>query len=134
MSGWPSLVRRWTANPLILWITRVQIPAPAFTIIVGEIMKVNSIHGEIYPISPFDFSKSINFMNMFHPSEGEQTTTNYSFTKAVYLEGQTMAFKLDNQGTVDKPLLLYTLYSSETINEDIKSELIESNKILLKLR
>lgn len=30
MSGWPSLVRRWTANPMIPWISRVQIPSPAF--------------------------------------------------------------------------------------------------------
>ncbi len=29
MPGWPSLVRRWPAKPMILWITRVQIPFPA---------------------------------------------------------------------------------------------------------
>jgi DNA-3-methyladenine glycosylase II len=96
-------------------------------------MNVNSIKGEIYPISPFDFSKSINFMNMFNPSVGEQTTNNHSFTKAVYLDDQTMAFKLDDQGTVDKPVLSYILYSYETINEDIRSELIDRIKFFLSL-
>ena len=35
-------------------------------------MKVKSVQGKIFPISPFDFSKSINFMNMFAPTNGEQ--------------------------------------------------------------
>lgn len=43
MSGWPSLVRRWTANPMIPWISRVQIPSPAFILIINffNLLKLN---------------------------------------------------------------------------------------------
>jgi hypothetical protein len=55
-------------------------------------MKVKSIQGKIFPTSPFDFSKSMNFMNMFAPSNGEQTLNEQSFTKAVYIKDQTIGF------------------------------------------
>ena len=96
-------------------------------------MKVNSIEGKLFPKSPFDFSKSINFMNMFYPTEDEQTLEDLSFTKAVYLEDQTMAFRLENEGTVEKPVLLYTLFSHEVITEDMEAELIDRITFFLSL-
>jgi DNA-3-methyladenine glycosylase II len=94
-------------------------------------MKVKSVQGKIFPISPFDFSKSINFMNMFALTNGEQTFNDQSFTKALYLEDQTLAFKLEDQGTVEKPVLLYTIFSGKTIEDDIKSELLHRIKFYL---
>lgn len=44
-------------------------------------MKVKSVQGKIFPISPFDFSKSINFMNMFAPTNGEQTFNDQSLPR-----------------------------------------------------
>ena len=96
-------------------------------------MKVKTIQGKIFPTSPFDFSKSINFMNMFPPTTGEQTSDNQSFTKAIYLKDQTMAFKLEDEGTIEKPVLSYTIFSSKTIEEDIESELIDRIKFYLSL-
>ena len=96
-------------------------------------MKVNSIKGKLFPTPPFDFSKSINFMNMFYPTEGEQTFDDLSFTKAIYLEDQTVAFRLENNGTVEKPVLLYILFAHEAINEDMKAELIDRIKFFLSL-
>ncbi len=96
-------------------------------------MKVKSIQGKIFPTAPFDFSKSINFMNMFTPTNGEQTSDDHSFTKAIYLKDQTMAFKIEDQGTIENPTLLYTFFSGKTIREDIKSELIDRIKFYLSL-
>ena len=96
-------------------------------------MKVKSIQGKIFPTSPFDFSKSINFMNMFTPTNGEQTFNDQSFTKALYLKDQTVAFKLEDQGTVEKPILLYTIFSGKTLEDDIKSELLDRIRFYLSL-
>lgn len=96
-------------------------------------MKVKSVQGKIFPISPFDFSKSINFMNMFTPTNGEQTFNDQSFTKALYLKDQTLAFKLEDQGTVEESVLLYTIFSGKTIEDDLKSELLDRIKFYLSL-
>lgn len=96
-------------------------------------MKVKIIQGKIFPTSPFDFSKSMNFMNMFTPSNGEQILNEQSFTKAVYTKDQTLGFKLTDQGTVEKPVLSYTFFSDKTITDDIKSELLDRIKFYLSL-
>ncbi len=96
-------------------------------------MKVKSIQGKIFPTSPFDFSRSINFMNMFTPTDGEQTFNDQSFTKAIYLKDQTLAFKIEDKGTVEDPVLLYTIFSSKTLEDDIKSELLDRIKFYLSL-
>jgi DNA-3-methyladenine glycosylase II len=127
------VVRRWTANPLILWITRVQIPAPALHITLVRILKVKTVQGKLFPTAPYDFSKSINFMDMFLPSSGEQTTNNSSFTKAVYLQGNTLAFKLENKGSVEKPALLYTFFSENEMNRDLITELIDRINFFMSL-
>jgi len=72
-------------------------------------------------------------MNMFAPTGGEQTLKDLSFTKAVYLEDQTVAFRLKNEGTVEKPVLLYTLFAHESITEDMESELLDRIKFFLSL-
>ena len=64
-------------------------------------------------------------MNMFTPTEDEQTTKELSITKAVYLEDRTIAFKLEDHGTVEKPVLLYTLFSDNSINENLESLLLD---------
>ena len=96
-------------------------------------MKVKSIKGKIFPTSPFDFSKSINFINMFTPSEGEQILNEQSLTKAVYIKDQTIGFKLTDHGTVEKPVLSYTIFSDKTIKDDIKSEILNRIKFYLSL-
>ena len=96
-------------------------------------MKVKSIEGKIFPTSPFDFSKSVNFMNMFTPTKDEQTLNNQSFTKAVYIKDQTLGFKLEDIGTIEKPVLQYTIFSDKTLEDDIKSELLDRINFYLSL-
>lgn len=96
-------------------------------------MRLHSIQGKLFPATPFDFSKSLNFMGMFAPAEGEQTVTGFSFTKAVYLENKILAFRLKNEGTVSEPGLSYIFYSCEEISEEIKSALLDRIKFFLSL-
>jgi DNA-3-methyladenine glycosylase II len=96
-------------------------------------MILHSFQGELFPRAPFDFSKSLDFLGMFTPSEGEQTVSGLSFTRAIYLENQTLAFRLKDEGTVSKPVLSYTLYSYEEINEETKSAVLDRIRFFLSL-
>jgi DNA-3-methyladenine glycosylase II len=96
-------------------------------------MNLETVQGKLFPVSPFDFFKSIQFMNMFTPTADEQTVEDLSFTKAVYHKNRTMAFKLEDHGTVEKPVLSYTLFSYETIDENLESELLDRIKFFLSL-
>jgi DNA-3-methyladenine glycosylase II len=94
---------------------------------------LHSLQGELFPKPPFDFSQSLNFIGMFTPAEGEQVISDLSFTRAIYLGNQTLAFRLKDESTVSKPVLSYTLYSYEEINEEIKSALLDRIKFFLSL-
>lgn len=96
-------------------------------------MRLHSIQGKLFPETPFYFSKSLNFVDMFVPAGGEQTVTGFSFTKAVYLENRTLAFKLKGEGTVSEPVLSCILYSYEEISEEIKSALLDRIRFFLSL-
>ena len=96
-------------------------------------MMLHSLQGDLFPKPPFDFSKSLDFVGMFSPSEGEQTVSDLSFTRAIYLENQTLAFRLKDEGTVSKPVLSYTLYSYEEINDEMKSAILHRIRFFLSL-
>ncbi len=57
---------------------------------------------------------------MFSPTSDEQTISGASLTKAVYLKKMTMAFKVKDIGTVEKPVLSYNLYAYDEISDEIK--------------
>ncbi len=67
----------------------------------------------------------MNFINMFAPTGGEQSTNDFSLTQAVYIEDQTIAFRVEDEGTVEKPILNYTLFAYKNISESVKTELID---------
>ena len=48
--------------------------------------------GYITPTAPYDFAKSLNFLGFFSPTQGEQAITEQALTKAVYVDGQLLAF------------------------------------------
>ena len=88
-------------------------------------MELHKIQGKLFPTPPFDFSKSLSFTSSFTPAKGEQTISDLSLTKAIYLEGQTLAFRLDDEGTIEKPVLSYTLFCEDEIDDKVKSELLD---------
>ncbi|HTX61334.1 MAG TPA: hypothetical protein VMC48_03420 [Methanobacterium sp.] len=89
--------------------------------------------GKLFPKAPFDFKKSLEFINRFTPAADEQTVHIKSFTKAVYLEDQVLAFKIEDRGQVEEPELYYTFYSEDEINKKIKTELEDRISFYLSL-
>ncbi len=67
----------------------------------------------LIPVSPFDFNKSLNFLGLFAPMQGEQTITASALTKAVYVDVQIITFQVTSVGTVDAPQLEYTVFSDQ---------------------
>ncbi len=74
-------------------------------------------NGLVTPLAPFDFAKSLDFLGFFSPTEGEQTVKEQTLTKAVYVNGQLLAFRLASEGTIDAPQLAYTLFSEQPIDD-----------------
>ncbi|GAC1354805.1 MAG: DNA-3-methyladenine glycosylase [Ktedonobacteraceae bacterium] len=77
--------------------------------------------GYITPIAPYDFTKSLNFLGFFSPTQGEQSMTEQALTKAVYVDGQLIAFQLSSVGTTDEPQLAYTLFSEQPIDDETQN-------------
>jgi len=96
------------------------------------IMKLQTIEGKLYPKDPFDFSKSLNFIDMFPPSRNEYIIEDLSFTKAIHLDGQTVAFKLESVGTIEKPVLNYRFFGSK-LNNNLKTALVDRINFFLSL-
>ena len=89
--------------------------------------------GHITPIAPYDFAKSLNFLGFFPATQGEQATTEQVLTKAVYVDGQLLAFRITSTGTIDKPQLIYTLFSEQVIDDIIKNATIDRIMFFLSL-
>jgi DNA-3-methyladenine glycosylase II len=96
-------------------------------------MTIYESSGKLFPNPPFNFSKSLNFADMFTPTGDEQTIFNLSLTKAVYINNMTMAFKVEDIGTFKKPVLSYNLYAYDEIRDETKFELLERIKFYLSL-
>src|SRR5689334_11835773 len=89
--------------------------------------------GHLTPTPPFDFAKSLNFLGSFAPMQGEQTLATSTLTKAVYIEGQIIAFQLTSVGTVEEPILEYILFSDQPIRNSVKSRALDSISFFLSL-
>lgn len=89
--------------------------------------------GRITPIAPYDFAKSLNFLGFFSPMQSEQTVIEQELTKAVYIDGRLIAFRLTSHGTADEPQLAYTLFSEQPISEEIKNAAMDRITFFLSL-
>ena len=81
-------------------------------------MKLFSYSGKLKPSAPFDFSKSLEFLSDFMPTKSEQMVANGSLTKAVEIKGNTIAFRITDEGTIEKPGLCFTAYSQSEFNKE----------------
>ena len=75
-----------------------------------------STSGTLTPTAPFDFGKSLQFINRFGPMAGEQAATQRALTKAVFVGGQAIVFRLESTGSIEQPLLAYTLHAERAID------------------
>ena len=89
--------------------------------------------GEIKPVPPFDFGRSLEFLGHFSPIRGEQTVGAERLVKAVRVADQTVAFALHSTGKVEQPSLAYTLYSKEPLDEPTQQAALDRIRFFLSL-
>src|SRR5260370_5687123 len=82
---------------------------------------MNQETGTLSPTPPFDFDKSLQFLGIFGPTKNEQRGSSHSLTKAITVDGQTVVFQLTSKGTIEEPLLEYTLLSAQPITETTRT-------------
>ena len=86
---------------------------------------MHTTSGFLTPTPPFDFAQSLRFLGHFPPMQNEQALAALTLTKALSINGQTVAFQLTSTGTPDEPKLAYTLLSEQPITEDIKLAILD---------
>jgi DNA-3-methyladenine glycosylase II len=89
--------------------------------------------GSLMPCPPFDFDKTLGFLQGFRPTGGEQALATDSLTKVVTLHGHAVAFELHSTGTIEEPQLAYTLYSEQPLNEADCSAIADRIRFFLSL-
>ncbi len=96
-------------------------------------MRLYSETGNLKPVIPFDFAKSIAFLESFAPMKGEQSTTESSLTKAVSICEKPIAFHLQSLGKIDVSALRYTIFSDRPINYRVKEKALDRIAFFLSL-
>jgi DNA-3-methyladenine glycosylase II len=94
---------------------------------------VSSEEGFLSPKSPFDFSKSLDFLGEFTPMRDDHLIDEQSLTRAVSFGGQTVVFRIRSTGLVKNPRLKYTLYSERALSPGIREAVTDRISFFLSL-
>jgi DNA-3-methyladenine glycosylase II len=84
------------------------------------LMETYSLRGTLIPTPPFDFEKSLDFIEMFRPMSGEQTLTSRSLSKAVSIHCKPVIFQVNANGSVESPAIEYQLYGSQPLDAEVQ--------------
>jgi len=97
-------------------------------------MALYTVSGTL-PVTPvFDFSKSLEFMSNFAPMYDEQEVTETELTKAMMINGRCIAFRVQDAGSVEQPMVSCTLFSEEPLDEISRRKVIERIAFFLSLQ
>jgi DNA-3-methyladenine glycosylase II len=77
--------------------------------------------GTLDATPPFDFAQSLTFLGQFTPGKDGQVISENSLTRAVRLDGQTVAFQVRSMGSIETPHIEYTLFSEAAITGDAEA-------------
>src|SRR3989454_1289383 len=80
--------------------------------------------GFLSPKSPFDFSKSLDFLRDFPPMRDDQKIDEFSLTRAVCIGGQTVGFNVRSTGTIKSPRLKYALNSDRSLTPGVRDAVV----------
>jgi DNA-3-methyladenine glycosylase II len=96
-------------------------------------MDLYSAGGQLQPASPFDFEKSLDFIQRFPPMLGEQTLASRKLAKTTSIHTQPVLFELQSTGSVDAPQLQYQLYSTTPIEAETQRLVEDRMRFFLSL-
>ncbi|MDA4117018.1 MAG: hypothetical protein OK455_01575 [Thaumarchaeota archaeon] len=85
--------------------------------------------GTLEAVQPFDFGKSLLFLQGFGPMGGEQSVSDGQVTKAMMVDGQTVVFRVKEDG----PRLRYELLSAEPLDEAVADSVAQRISFFLSL-
>src|SRR5205809_120435 len=89
--------------------------------------------GFLTPKPPFDFAKSLDFLDAFTPMRDDHQIEEQSLTRAVAVGGQTVVFKIRSTGLIKNPRLKYTLYSERPLSSGLREAVIDRIGFFLSL-
>jgi DNA-3-methyladenine glycosylase II len=92
-----------------------------------------SENGLIRPVEPFDFSKSLDFLEGFGSTEGEQIIEEGALAKAFSFDGKAVVFRIRSTGDIESPRLEYSLISDHAIDDHIRKTAIDRITFFLSL-
>jgi DNA-3-methyladenine glycosylase II len=78
---------------------------------------MQQVDGTFRPVPPFDFRKSLEFINQFRPAMGQHSMKAGVLTKALHHNGQVIIFRVHSTGTLEAPEMAYSLYSENVLDE-----------------
>ena len=71
----------------------------------------------LHPTPPFDFNKSLDFLQGFTPTRDEQSLAARVLTKAIMVAGQVVVFEVKSTGTPEAPALECRLHTAQPLGE-----------------
>jgi DNA-3-methyladenine glycosylase II len=92
-----------------------------------------SENGLIRAVEPFDFAKSLNFLEDFGSTEGEQIIQQGTLSKAFSFLGLTVVSRIRSKDEIDSPMLEYSLISDHEIDDRTKKTAIDRITFFLSL-
>jgi DNA-3-methyladenine glycosylase II len=92
-----------------------------------------SEEGFLSPKSPFDFSKSLDFLRAFPPMRDDQKIDELSLTRAVCIGGQTVVFDVRSTGTIKSPRLKYILSTDRSLTQGVRDAVVDRIGFFLSL-
>ena len=96
-------------------------------------LSLSSEEGFLSPRSPFDFSKSLDFLAGFPPMREDHLIDAQSLTRALSFGGQAVVFRIRSTGLIKSPRLKYTLYSERPLSSGIREAVIDRISFFLSL-
>jgi DNA-3-methyladenine glycosylase II len=83
--------------------------------------------GSIPPLAPFDFAKSLRFLEDFSPTEGEQAIEAGAVRKATRIGAETILFEVHaaDKAPIERPELGVSLWSERPIDDAVAAATIE---------
>lgn len=92
---------------------------------------MHQLRGTLRPTAPFDFEKTLAFLDHFRPAMGEQRTDAGVLTKAISIDGTLIVFQVQSIGTLDAPELAYILYSESPLDDALHQAMRDRMRFFL---
>lgn len=89
--------------------------------------------GTLAPLPPYNFARTLDFLRQFTPMRDEQELGENSVTKAIAIDGHTVAFEVSGAGTVEAPRLNYRLFSAEPLPPAVRDAVVRRISFFLSL-